>query len=41
MKLAASASEALPAIETFHPDLVMSDINLPDGNGGSLIGQIK
>lgn len=41
VKLAASASEALQAIETFHPDLVMSDINLPDGNGCSLISQIK
>ena len=36
-----SASEALVALEEWRPDIVVSDINMPDGDGYSLIRAIR
>jgi PAS domain S-box-containing protein len=36
-----SAAEVLNALESFHPDVLISDIGMPDINGHSLIRQIR
>lgn len=36
-----SAAEVLAALEPFHPDVLISDIGMPDVNGHSLIRQIR
>lgn len=41
VKVAVSANEALQMLEKFNPDIVISDITLPDGDGCSLINHIK
>jgi PAS domain S-box-containing protein len=37
----ASAAEALEELEEFRPDVLLSDIRMPDGDGYSLIRQIR
>lgn len=38
---AASVSEALKQVESLHPDLVITDLTLPNGNGLGLIKDLK
>lgn len=37
----ASAAAALDALERFHPDVLVSDIRMPDGDGYSLVQRIR
>jgi PAS domain S-box-containing protein len=41
VRATASASEALVALEEWRPDIVVSDINMPDGDGYNLIRAIR
>ena len=37
----ASVSEAMAALEPFHPDVMVSDIGMPDADGHSLIRAVR
>ncbi|MBW4540314.1 MAG: response regulator [Myxacorys chilensis ATA2-1-KO14] len=41
VKVATSAAEALEELKRFHPDVLVSDIRMPNGDGYSLIRQIR
>ncbi|HEY9858274.1 MAG TPA: response regulator [Candidatus Obscuribacterales bacterium] len=41
VKAVASAAAALEELERFHPDVLVSDIRMPNGDGYSLIRQIR
>lgn len=41
VRAVASAAVALEELERFHPDVLLSDIRMPDGDGYSLIRQIR
>ncbi len=41
VKAVASAAEALEEIDSFHPDVLLSDIRMPGGDGYNLIRQIR
>ncbi|MBW4490718.1 MAG: response regulator [Trichocoleus desertorum ATA4-8-CV12] len=41
VRAVASAAAALEELEQFHPDVLMSDIRMPNGDGYSLIRQIR
>ncbi|WP_250123229.1 response regulator [Chroococcidiopsis sp. CCMEE 29] len=41
VKAVASAAAALEELEQFHPDVLVSDIRMPNGDGYSLIRQIR
>ncbi len=41
VKAVASAAEALEQIDLFHPDVLLSDIRMPGGDGYNLIRQIR
>lgn len=41
VKTVASAAAALEELERFHPDVLVSDIRMPNGDGYSLIRQIR
>jgi CheY-like chemotaxis protein len=39
--LASNAFEAVDAIKTFHPNIVLSDISMPDRDGFALLSDIR
>ena len=38
---AAGASEVFAKVEVFKPDLILLDVELPDGNGGDILQQLR
>jgi len=41
VKTVPSASEALAALQTYHPDIILSDVRMPDMNGFDLLDTIR
>jgi CheY-like chemotaxis protein len=41
VRIAGSGAEALKALTTFKPDLILSDVRMPDMNGFDLVDNLK
>jgi CheY-like chemotaxis protein len=41
VKIAGSGAEALKALSSFRPDLILSDVRMPDMNGFDLVDNLK
>lgn len=41
VKTASSGTEALKALQTYHPDIILSDVRMPEMNGFDLLDTIR